>query len=51
MTFYVAGTNDTDNTQPRVIITLKGIAGAANNIKDSTTFHLQATAVQRALDL
>jgi prepilin-type N-terminal cleavage/methylation domain-containing protein len=51
MEFYVTGTSPNDYIQPRVIITLKGSAGAANNIKDSTTFHLQATAVQRALDL
>jgi prepilin-type N-terminal cleavage/methylation domain-containing protein len=51
MEFYVVGTSPNDNTQPRAIITLQGNAGAANNVKDSTTFHLQATAVQRALDL
>ena len=51
MQFYVIGTSPSDSIQPRVIVTLKGSAGAANSVKDSTTFHLQATAVQRALDL
>jgi prepilin-type N-terminal cleavage/methylation domain-containing protein len=53
MYFYVVGTASGisgDNNQPRVIITIVGTAGGGN-VKASTTFHLQATAVQRALDL
>jgi prepilin-type N-terminal cleavage/methylation domain-containing protein len=58
MAFYVIGTAPGCDTtspctpiQPRVIITVDGSAGAANNVKDSTTFHIQATALQRSLDL
>jgi hypothetical protein len=58
MNFYVIGTTSgcdiaTPCTpiQPRVIITITGNAGAANHVKDSTAFHIQATAVQRTLDL
>ena len=52
MEFYVVGTaaGIPDTTQPRVIITIDGTAGGLL-VKDSTTFHLQATATQRALDL
>ncbi len=53
MEFYVVGTlagSAGDHTQPRVIITISGTAGAGN-VKTSTTFHLQATAMQRALDI
>jgi prepilin-type N-terminal cleavage/methylation domain-containing protein len=37
-------------TQPKVIIVIDGVA-ASNNTKARTTFHVQATAVQRLLDL
>jgi len=52
MSFYVVGTirGAGDTTQPRVIVVIKGTAGGGR-VKDQTTFHLQATAVQRALDL
>jgi prepilin-type N-terminal cleavage/methylation domain-containing protein len=50
MEFYVIGTIPGDTLQPRVIITISGTAGGTN-VKTSTTFHLQATALQRALDL
>jgi len=50
MEFYVVGTTPGDANQPRVIITIDGTAGGLL-VKDSTTFHLQATAVQRVLDL
>ena len=50
MNFYVIGTQQGDTTQPRVIITIDGTAGGGN-VKTTTSFHLQATAVQRALDL
>ena len=58
MAFYVVGTASGCDIpapctpfQPRVIITISGNAGAINNVKDSTAFHIQATAVQRTLDL
>ena len=50
MEFYVVGTASGDAIQPRVIMTINGTAGGLN-VKSSTTFHLQATAVERALDL
>lgn len=55
-TFYVIGScpifgsSCTDNLQPKVLIVIKGTAGASN-IKTTSTFHIQATAVQRILDL
>ncbi len=51
MEFYVSGTVTTDNIQPRVIMTINGDAGGTGTVKDSTAFHLEATAVQRVLDL
>ncbi len=51
MTFYVVGAEDRgDSVQPKVVIELKGTAGA-EKVKTTTTFHIQATAVQRILDL
>ena len=53
MRFYVAGTatgNSGDTEQPKVVITLTGTADATN-AKTKTTFNIQATAVQRQLDL
>ncbi|HEY4514112.1 MAG TPA: type II secretion system protein [Candidatus Paceibacterota bacterium] len=50
MTFYVEGTNRGDNKQPKVVITLRGTANASD-VKAKTTFSIQATAVQRILDL
>ena len=58
MKFYVQGTTpgcDTSSpsctpVQPKVVITVQGVAGAAN-LKTKTTFSIQATAVQRLLDL
>ena len=50
MNFYVVGTTQGDATQPKVIIVIKGSAGVAGT-SARTTFHIQATAVQRALDL
>ena len=50
MKFYVVGTTRRDTTQPKVVITVRGTAGAAN-VKTSATFSIQATAVQRLLDL
>ncbi len=50
MTFYVVGTTRGDTIQPKVLIVIKGSAGAVGT-KTRTTFHIQATAVQRVLDL
>ena len=50
MKFYVIGTTPGDTSQPKVVISIKGTAGA-DKVKTRTTFHIQATAVQRALDL
>ena len=50
MEFYVVGTARGDQTQPKVIIVIKGTAGTAGS-KAATTFHIQATSVQRVLDL
>lgn len=50
MKFYVIGTTRGDTTQPKVLIVVKGTAGAAGTAAQ-TTFHIQATAVQRQLDL
>lgn len=49
LTFYVIGTVRRDTTQPKVVIVIKGTAGASE--KTQSTFYIQATAVQRALDL
>ncbi len=52
--FYVVGstrgctTNPCDVVQPKVVILIKGTAGAD---KAKTSFHVQVTAVQRLLDL
>lgn len=49
LTFYVIGTQPGDITQPKVVVVVKGSAG--NDEKTRTTFYIQATAVQRALDI
>ncbi len=53
MEFYVAGTKTTgnDKIQPKVLIVIQGIAGTDLSDKNKTEFHIQATAVQRQLDL
>ncbi len=48
--FYTIGTLRGDTTQPKVVIEIKGTAGAFNS-RTETTFSIQATAVQRVLDL
>lgn len=52
--FYVVGTargaSDPLNEQPKVVIQAKGTAGA-QKVKTTTSFNIQATAVQRLLDL
>lgn len=56
MSFYVVGStkgcsvNPCDLQQPKVVIVIKGTAPVQNS-KAKTTFHIQVTAVQRALDL
>jgi prepilin-type N-terminal cleavage/methylation domain-containing protein len=55
MKFYVVGTakgNDptSDREQPKVVIVIKGTAGG-QNVKTRSPFHIQATAVQRELDI
>lgn len=47
--FYVIGTLPGDITQPKVVVVVKGSAG--ENEKTRTTFYIQATAVQRSLDI
>lgn len=49
LTFYVIGTRPGDITQPKVVAVVKGSAGTDE--KTRTTFYIQATAVQRALDI
>lgn len=50
ITFYVVGTTRGDTVQPKVVIVIEGSAGAAGT-DTRTNFHIQATAVQRLLDL
>lgn len=50
MTFYVIGTTAGDTTQPKVVLEIKGSAGS-KQVKTKTIFNIQATAVQRILDL
>ncbi|MEK9153872.1 MAG: type II secretion system protein [Patescibacteria group bacterium] len=50
MKFYVIGTDRSDTIQPKVVIEVKGTAGA-KTIKTITSFSIQATAVQRVLDI
>jgi prepilin-type N-terminal cleavage/methylation domain-containing protein len=47
--FYVVGTVQGDPVQPKVVIVVKGTAGSTE--KTQSTFYIQSTAVQRALDL
>lgn len=49
MKFYVVGTG-TGNVQPKVVMVIKGTAGAIGS-RTRTTFSIQATAVQRVLDI
>ena len=55
VSFYVYGTprGNTaalNTTQPKIVMVIKGTAGIGN-AKTETTFYIQATAVQRVLDL
>ena len=49
LNFYVVGTVAGDVVQPKVVMVVKGIAGATENTQ--STFYIQATAVQRTLDI
>lgn len=50
MKFYVVGTDPADNVQPKVVISITGTAGA-DKVKTRSSFSIQATSVQRILDL
>ncbi len=50
MKFYVVGTTEGDAVQPKIVIVIRGTAGA-DKVKTRTTFQIQATAVQRVLDI
>jgi prepilin-type N-terminal cleavage/methylation domain-containing protein len=49
-TFYVVGAESTDRIQPKAVIVLRGTAGGTS-AKTRTTFTVQSTAVQRAIDV
>lgn len=48
--FYVVGAEQGDNIQPKVVVVVRGTAGAAK-AKTRTSFNIQATAVQRVIDI
>lgn len=48
--FYVIGTQPGDIVQPKAVVVVKGTAGSVK-LKTRTTFYIQATAVQRSLDI
>lgn len=52
MEFFVVGADSGpgNEVQPKVVITIKGVVNA-QSAKYSSTFHIQATAVQRQLDI
>ena len=50
LSFFVVGTARGDAVQPKLIIVARGSAGALGT-SARTSFHIQATAVQRLLDL
>ena len=50
VSFYVIGTRPGDIIQPKAVVVVKGTAGA-ENAKTRTTFYIQATGVQRSLDI
>ncbi|HEY4488800.1 MAG TPA: type II secretion system protein [Candidatus Paceibacterota bacterium] len=53
VTFYVVGATRAapDELQPKVMIVIKGTAGVKGKTNAESSFHIQATAVQRLLDL
>lgn len=50
VSFYVIGAQESDTVQPKVMVVIKGSAGS-QKATVRTTFHVQATAVQRVLDI
>jgi prepilin-type N-terminal cleavage/methylation domain-containing protein len=48
--FYVIGSPTGDGLQPKMLVVIKGSAGNTK-VTVHTTFHIQATAVQRVLDI
>lgn len=50
VSMYVVGATPRDNLQPKALIVVKGSAGLPR-LDVRTTFHIQATAVQRVLDI
>lgn len=48
--FFVVGAENSDIIQPKVVIVLRGTAGGTN-VKTKTSFSVQSTAVQRAIDI
>ncbi len=50
MQMYVVGSTPQDTTQPKVVIVIKGVAGG-EEVRHQTSFYIQATAVQRILDI
>jgi len=48
--FYVVGSDRGDSVQPKVLIVIRGSSGNVLQ-RTRTTFHIQATAVQRVLDI
>ena len=49
MQFFVVGSSDSDTLQPRIVMTISGVAGVSARAK--TNFNLQTTVSQRTLDL
>jgi len=50
MKFYVVGATRGDNIQPKVLVVIRGVAGA-EKFRTTTTFEIQAAAVQRIVDI
>ena len=51
VSFYVVGTSVVDNVQPRITAIIKGTGGSGSDTRSFSTFHVEASAVQRELDL
>ena len=47
--FYVIGSSQNDAIQPKIVITIKGVAGV--DLRTKTRFNIQAMASQRVLDI
>ncbi len=50
MQFFVSGSTIADYNQPKIVMIVKGTAGG-ERLRTRTTFSIQATAVQRVLDI